>query len=129
MDREILISCQMLKKWDMIQPTFPAETLSTYVRNLTHVLDQNKISSIYDKSKISTKERITKGNKKCTKLRQHILKEYHDVFKDRLDKTDRLNIDPINLEIDPTRNITPYHATKAYDIPYHLRKPAKAEFV
>ena len=87
MDREILISCQMLKKWDMIHPTIPAQTRSTYVRNLTHVLDQNKISSIYEKSKISTKERITKGNKKCTKLRQHILKEYHDVFKDRLDKT------------------------------------------
>ena len=88
-DREVLISCQMLKKWDMIHPTFPTQTLSTYVRNLTHVLDQNKISSIYDKSKISTKERISKGNKRCTKLRHKILKEYHDVFKDRLDKTDR----------------------------------------
>ena len=105
MDREILISCQMLKKWNMIHPTFCAETLSTYVRNLTHVLDQNKISSIYDKSKTSTKERISKGNKRCTKLRQHILKEYHDVFKDRLDKTDRLNIDPVHLEINTPHNI------------------------
>ena len=85
--------------------------------------------AIYDKYKISTKERITKGDKKCTKLRQHILKEYQDVFKDRLDKTDRLNINPVHLEIDQTCNITPYHAAKAYGIPYHLRKPVKAEFV
>ena len=70
-DREILISSQMLKSWDMIHPTFPNETLSTYVRNLTHVkLDQNKVSSIYDKSPIPTTERISKGNKGCTKLHQ-----------------------------------------------------------
>ena len=28
-DREILISSQMLKSWDMIHPTFPNETIST----------------------------------------------------------------------------------------------------
>ena len=30
-DREILISEQMLKTWDMIHPSFPNETISTYV--------------------------------------------------------------------------------------------------
>ena len=31
-DREILISSQMLKAWDMIHPSFPNETISTSVR-------------------------------------------------------------------------------------------------
>ena len=112
----------------MIHPTFPAQTLSTYVRNLTHVLDQNKISAIYEKSKISTKEKLSRTDRKCTKLRQHILKEYHDVFKDRLDPTDRVNIDPVHLEADNSRNIKPAQATKPYDIPFHLREPARKEF-
>merc|ERR1712030_35366 len=99
-DREILVSCQMMKKWDVIHPTFPAQTISTYVcnldRNLTHVMEQNKISAIYEKSKIATKEKLNKTDRHCTKLRQHILKEYHDVFKEHLDPTDRVNIDPVH---------------------------------
>ena len=75
----------------MIHPTFPAEMLGTYFRNLTHVFDQNKISAIYEKSRISSKEKLSRTDRKCTKLREHILKEYHDVFKDRLDKTDRVS--------------------------------------
>ena len=70
-DREILISSQMLKAWDMIHPSFPNETISTYVHNLKHVkLDKNKVPS------------ISKGNKGCTKLWHKILKKYSDVFMD-----------------------------------------------
>ena len=73
-DREILINSKMLKAWDMIHPSFPNETISTYVRNLKHVkLDKNKVSSIHDKSPIPTAERISKGNKGCTKLRHKII--------------------------------------------------------
>ena len=113
----------------MIHPTFPNETLSTYVRHLTHIkLDQNKVSSIYDKSPIPTKERISKGSRVCTKLRHKILKKYSDVFKDRLNKNDRVKIKPVHLKIDASRNIPAVHAIKPYDIPYHLRTPAKTEF-
>merc|ERR1711888_30495 len=70
-DREILISGKMLKLWDMIRPSFPHETISTYISKLRSV-DQNKISSIYEKSKIPTKEKLSRTDRKCTKLRQHI---------------------------------------------------------
>ena len=96
----------MLKSWDMIHPTFPNETLNTYVRNLTHVkLDQNKVSLIYDKSPIPTTERISKDNKGCTELRPKILKKYSDVFMDRLNKNDRVKIKPVHLKIDTSRHI------------------------
>ena len=131
-DYEILISGKMLKLWNMIHPSFPHESIETYINKLrsvdAHVLDHNKISAIYEKSKITTKEKLSKTDRKCTNLRQHILKEFHDVFKDRLDPTDRVNIAPVHLEVDHSRNIKPVQATKPYDIPFHLRKPATKEF-
>ena len=70
----------------MIHSTFPAQTISQYIRNLDrnlcNTLDQNKINAIYEKSKITTKEKLSKTNWPCTKLRQQILKECHDVFKE-----------------------------------------------
>ena len=63
-DREILISCAMLKKWDMIHQTFPAQTLSDYIRNLDRKIcntyDSNKCFEIYEKSNITTKEKLSK---------------------------------------------------------------------
>ena len=54
-DREILISGQILKEWRMIQPTFPNESLDLYTSK--NILDSNQIKAIYEKSLISTKER------------------------------------------------------------------------
>ena len=33
-DREVLISCKMLKRWDLIHETFPHETVGSYVRRI-----------------------------------------------------------------------------------------------
>ena len=122
----------MLKKWDMIHSTFPTQTISQYIRNLDrnlcNTLDQNKINAIYEKSKITTKEKLSKTNRPCTKLREHILKECHDVFKEYLDRTDRVNKELVHFEVDVSRENNPVQATKAYDIPYHLREPATKEF-
>ena len=55
-DREILISGKMLKLWNMIHPSFPHESIETYINKLrsvdSHVLDNNKIFAIYEKFKI-----------------------------------------------------------------------------
>ena len=80
-DREILISGQILKMCDMIHPSFPNEIISTYVQNLNTVkLAKNKVNSVYSKSPISTSARIGTVHKKCTKLRQHIFKRYTSSF-------------------------------------------------
>ena len=64
----------------------------------------------------------------CKKLKNKILKKYADVFKDKLEKTDRVNIPPVKLQIDESRKIPPVHINKPFDVSYHLRKPAKEEF-
>ena len=64
MDREILINCQMLNQSDMMHPTFPAQTISQYVRNLDRNLcksiDNKKNSAIYKKSKFQPKKNSIK---------------------------------------------------------------------
>ena len=123
-DREILISCAMLKKWDMIHQTFPAQTLSDYIRNLdrkiSNVYDSNKCFEIYEKSHVTTKEKLSKTSRQCNKLREYILQKY-------LDPGDRVNIPPVHLEVDESRGVSPVQATKAFDIPHHLMKPETTE--
>ena len=65
---------------------------------------------------------------KCQKLSNKILTKYADVFKDKLGKGDRVNIPPVKLQIDESKNVPPVHINKPFDVAYHLRKPAKKEF-
>ena len=84
MDREILISCDMLIKWDLIHSTFGKETVTDFMhRNLTTHYNSNKkikiknvnyLSQLYNKSKIPTDELLEKIHPECIKLREKILK-------------------------------------------------------
>ena len=116
----------------MIHPTFPNESLDMYISKLCAndktILDSNKMKAIYEKSLISTKEKLNQKDPKCINLRAKILKDNHDIFKDELGPEDRVNNPPVHLEVDPTRNINPVKAMKPYDIPWHLRQPATIEF-
>ena len=90
-DRKILISGKMLKLWRMIHPPFLHKSIETYISKLrsvdSHVLDSNKILAIYEKLKITTKEKLSQKDQKGT--RNHILKEHHNIFKEQLGPNDR----------------------------------------
>ena len=96
-DREVLISCKMLKRWDLIHLTFPHETVGSYVRRVN--LQSNRVAAIYDKPETSSKIRISKVPPECKKLKNKILRKYADIFKDKLEKCDRVDILPLKLEI------------------------------
>ena len=96
-DREVLISCKMLKRWDLIHETFPHETVGQYVRRNIKL---QKAAAVYEKSAIPSKIRVSKVPPECQKLRNKILTKYADVFKDKLEKGDRVNIPPVKLQID-----------------------------
>ena len=62
------------------------------------------------------------------KIKARLLRKYHMVFKDDLDKNDRLDIDPIRLElvdnyedIHPTNHMTPF-ATPRHPSPPSSRR-------
>ena len=139
-DREILISCDRLKKWDLIHSTFGKETDFINRNNLTRynisnsrliknkVKNVNNLSQLYNKSQISTDELLGKIPSECVKLREKILKIHKRNFKEKLGPTDRINHEPVKLQIDESRKIKPVKYSKAYDIPIHLRESALAEF-
>ena len=99
--------------------------VGSYVRR---TIKSHKIAAIYEKSATPLKVCISKVPPECKKLKNKILRKYADIFKDKLDKTDRVNIPPVKLQIDESRNIQPVHINKPYDVSYHMRKPAKEEF-
>ena len=126
MDREVFISCKMLMRWGLIHPSFPHETVETFCKKQNK--DQ-KIAAVFDKSSVSSNDRISNIPMECQVLRKNILKKHSSIFKDKTGKLDRVNIPPVKLHLDETKEIPPSNVGKAFDIPYHLRRPAKKEFV
>ena len=136
-DREILISCETLLKWDLIHSSFGQETITDFfLRNSTHYnrnLKRSKIknvniSQLYNKSKVSTEKLLERIPAECVQLKQKILKLHKKNFKDKLGKLDRIKCDPVQLKIDTSREIKPTKNTHCYDIPLHLKEAAREEF-
>ena len=125
MDREILISCKMLKRWNLIHKSFPHETVDNFVKRK---LKLHKVASVFDKSAISSKDRVNTIPFECQILRKDMLKKHAGIFKDKIGKMDRVNIPPVKLQLDKTKDIPPTNVGKAFDVPYHLRRPARKEF-
>ena len=85
-DREILISCKMLKRWNLIHDTFPHETVDNFVKRKPKL---QKVASVFDKSAISSKVRVNTVPLECQILRKEILRKHAGIFKDKIGKTDR----------------------------------------
>ena len=101
-DREILISCKMLKKWNLIHDTFPHETVDDFVKRK---LKLRKVASVFDKSAISSKVRVNTVPLECQILRKEILRKHAGIFKDKIGKMDRVNIPPVKLQLDESKDI------------------------
>ena len=84
-DREVLISCKMLKKWDLIHPSFPHETVDSFVKRK---LKLQKAAAVFDKSSVSSKDRVNTIPLECQVLRKNILKKHAGIFKDKIGKMD-----------------------------------------
>ena len=84
-DREVLISCKMLKKWDLLHPSFPHETVDSFVKRK---LKLQKAAAVFDKSSVSSKDRISTIPLECQVLHKNILKKHAEIFKDKIGKMD-----------------------------------------
>jgi len=84
---------------------------------------------VFDKSSVLSNDRISNIPLECQVLRKNILKNHTRIFKDKIGKLDRVNIPHVKLHLDETKEIPPSNVGKPFDIPYHLRRPAKKEFV
>ena len=67
-----------------------------------HKLKLQKVASVFDKSAISSKVRVNTVPLECQMLCKEILKKHADIFKDKIGKTDSVNIPPVKLQLDET---------------------------
>ena len=57
-------------------------------------------------------------SKKCRDLKEKILRKHLNLFKEKLEATDRFRGPPIRLTIDPSKDIRSMNHVKPYDVPY-----------
>ena len=109
-DREILISLQLLKSWNIIHPTFPHEDVySFYSRtNKQHsaysALYSNE-NEIYEKE--GTNTTLKEPSKGCKDLREKLVKTFVKNFVTKLGPKDRMDVPPVKLVIDEERGVRP----------------------
>ena len=92
----------MLKRWSLIHNSFPHETVDNFVKRK---LKLQKVAAAFDKSSISSKDRVNTIPLECQILRKNILKKHAGIFKDKIGKMDRVNIPPVKLQLDETKDI------------------------
>ena len=64
-------------------------------------------------------------DRELAKIKARLLKKYHMVFKDDLDRNDRLDVDSIKLDlVDNYDNITPTNHMTPFASPRHLQAAA-----
>ena len=72
-DREILVSCDVLVKWDMVHNTFGQETVSNYMRRTLLTTISKKVKNVisndlYCKTNKPTNKLLDNTPKECLKL-------------------------------------------------------------
>ena len=127
-DREVLLSLELLKRWDLVHETFPNQTVSNYFSNKSN----KKYSALYSShselfTKHSLETELRKPSKACSALREKIVDKYAGNFAEVLGPDDRMSVNPVRLVVDERKNITPVCHVRPYDTPYHLRAAFEKE--
>ena len=66
--------------------------------------------------------------KKCQDLKKQWIREFSDVFKEDLGKEDRIDIEPIKIDlVDNHQDIHVFHPTTAVDISPYMEAAARKE--
>ena len=120
--KEILVSLSLMKSWDIIHQSFPEETVSEYI------LKQNNKSSIaysslynFQSDIYCESKKLREPSKECKKLKDEIISDWAECFKEKLGPTDRMKVPPVKLKLRNSES-RPSFCSKPYDTPFHLRE-------
>ena len=134
-DTELLLSLGILLKWDLVPPLFPNQTVTDHVNTILAKMKYNKTNTAKYSSLYSQNETVDEGkeyklsepSKECIQLKQKLLNNHKNLFKEVLDKTDRINGPPVRLILDPNKKVKPVAHCKPFDVPFNLRKSMETE--
>ena len=118
--KEVLISLRLMKNWGMIHESFPHETIDAFYKRVyeSEIYDRSYLSYYSVESSVS--KPLPPPSKQCQLLKEKILSKWKDIFKNKLDKSDRVSIPPVNLSLKP--GSVPVYNSRPFDCPYHLRR-------
>ena len=89
-----------------------------------------KYSSLYSQNETvdeGKEYKLSEPSKECIQLKQKLLNNHKNLFKEVLDKTDRIDGPPVRLILDPNKKVKPVAHCKPYDVPFNLRKSMDTE--
>ena len=133
-DREVLVSLKNLKKMGLIHPTFPNQTVYDFLHTYSNK-NEKSYSSVYKAQTMEyytkSKPDLKKPSKEAKTLQNKLISKHHHNFVDKLTKNDRLNVKPVELQVNPDKlkQTKPTTHLRPYDIPFHLRKGFEAELL
>ena len=121
--KEILISLQLLKEWDIIHDSFPFQTMSDYIVSKNNNKQYQAYSTSYQlhSSLYEESRKLKPPNRACRRLREETMENWDLCFKEELEPTDRMKVEPVKLKL-KEGYINPSFCSKPYDTPNHLRE-------
>ena len=130
-DTKLLLSLGILLKWDLLPPLFPNQTVTDHVNSILAKMKYNKnntakYSSIYSQNETvdeGKEYKLSEPSKERIQLRQKLLNNHKNLFKEILDKTDRINGPPVRLILDPDKKVKAVAHCKPFDVPFNLLNP------
>ena len=119
-EKEVLVSLKLMKEWGMVHESFPHETVNAFYKRVheENIYDRTYMS--YYSVESSASKPLPPPSKQCELLKEKILSKWKDVFKNKLGKSDRVSIPPVNLSLKP--GSIPVYNSRPFDCPYHLRQ-------
>ena len=132
-DREILVSLKNLKKMGLIHKTFPHQTVNDYFLSYSNK-NVKSYSSVYKAQTeyySKSKPNLKKPSKEAQSLQNKLINKHSTSFVSKLSRTDRLNVKPVDLQVDIDKltQAKPTTHLKPFDVPFHLRKGFEAELL
>ena len=143
---EILVDLDSLIQWSIVHKDFPlpqcpkekphkiiniktTEELPGPTNKLVDIRErQGSIRSTLSFRHVE--EEDYEDNEDFAKLRKRLLKDFRDVFKEELGQLDRLNVDPVKIElIDGHEEVKPFNCMIPAETPRHLDSAARKELM
>ena len=90
---------------------------------------QERVGSL--RSRIELKEMNEEeweDEKRCQELKQVWLRDFPEVFKEDLGKEDRIDMDPVVIDLEPNHEeMQVFHPKLSVDVPAYMQKAAQKE--
>ena len=96
-EREILLSLDKLKSWNLIHASFPNQTVLDFIQS-----KYNKGSFIQSEHSFNESAKVSKHDE-CEALKQRTMDNFKTSFKEKLTPQDRVSVPPVHLCQNPEK--------------------------